>query len=146
MAQPPPPKSDIDLLDAWRAGDPRAGNELFNRHFDSVCRFFANKAGNEVDDLIQRTFLACVEGRDRFRGDASFRGYLFGVARNVLHARLQRLVDVGLLERRPYQERPVRHEYRLTGRGGTTETSATTTSASIRWSSRSTTSGPGPAC
>jgi len=85
MTSPPPPaKSDIDLLDAWRAGDPRAGNELFNRHFDSVCRFFANKAANEVDDLIQRTFLACVEGRDRFRGDASFRGYLFGVARNVL--------------------------------------------------------------
>lgn len=84
MTDAPPAKSDIDLLDAWRDGDPRAGNELFNRHFDSVCRFFANKAANEVDDLIQRTFLACVEGRDRFRGDASFRGYLFGVARNVL--------------------------------------------------------------
>lgn len=84
MAQDPPAKSDIDLLEGWRGGDARAGNELFNRHFDSVCRFFANKAPNEVDDLIQRTFLACVEGRDRFRGDASFRGYLFGVARNVL--------------------------------------------------------------
>jgi RNA polymerase sigma factor (sigma-70 family) len=95
MAQPPTAKSDIDLLDAWRAGDSRAGNELFNRHFDSVCRFFANKAANEVDDLIQRTFLACVEGRDRFRGDASFRGYLFGVARNVLrrHYRDKRYHD-----------------------------------------------------
>lgn len=79
-----PAKSDIELLDSWRDGDARAGNELFNRHFDSVCRFFANKAPSEVDDLIQRTFLACVEGRDRFRGEASFRGYLFGVARNVL--------------------------------------------------------------
>ncbi len=76
--------SDFDLLEAWRAGDPGAGNELFNRHFDSICRFFANKASDEVDDLIQKTFLACVEGKERFRGDASFRGYLFGVARNVL--------------------------------------------------------------
>ena len=84
MADPGPTKSDVELLDEWRDGDARAGNELFNRHFDSVCRFFANKAPNEVDDLIQRTFLACVEGRDRYRGDASFRGYLFGVARNVL--------------------------------------------------------------
>jgi RNA polymerase sigma-70 factor (ECF subfamily) len=84
MDDVPPAKSDIELLDSWRDGDSRAGNELFNRHFDSVCRFFANKAPNEVDDLIQRTFLACVEGRDRFRGEASFRGYLFGVARNVL--------------------------------------------------------------
>ena len=84
MAAPPTARVDVELLDAWRDGDTRAGNELFHRHFDSVCRFFANKAPNEVDDLIQRTFLACVEGRDRFRGDASFRGYLFGVARNVL--------------------------------------------------------------
>lgn len=84
MAPPAQAKADIELLDDWRDGDQKAGNELFNRHFDSVCRFFANKAPNEVDDLIQRTFLACVEGRDRYRGDASFRGYLFGVARNVL--------------------------------------------------------------
>lgn len=84
MTPGPAAQSDLELLDAWRAGDQRAGNELFNRHFDSICRFFANKAPAEVDDLIQRTFLACIEGRDRYRGDASFRGYLFGVARNVL--------------------------------------------------------------
>jgi DNA-binding HxlR family transcriptional regulator len=40
-----------------------------------------------------------------------------GVARNVLAARLQRLVDTGLLERQPYGERPVRHEYRLSEEG-----------------------------
>lgn len=95
MSSDPPPKSDLELLEAWRDGDARSGNELFNRHFDSVCRFFANKAPNEVDDLIQRTFLACVEGRDRYRGEASFRGYLFGVARNVLrrHYRDKRYHD-----------------------------------------------------
>jgi RNA polymerase sigma-70 factor (ECF subfamily) len=77
-------RGDGELLDAWREGDKAAGNELFNRHFDSICRFFANKVSSDVDDLIQKTFLACVEGRDRFRGDASFRAYLFGVARNVV--------------------------------------------------------------
>jgi DNA-binding HxlR family transcriptional regulator len=40
-----------------------------------------------------------------------------GVARNVLAARLERLVGEGILERLPYQERPVRHEYRLTDKG-----------------------------
>ncbi len=40
-----------------------------------------------------------------------------GIARNVLAARLDRLVEHGLMERRPYQERPVRHEYRLTDQG-----------------------------
>src|SRR5262245_8950849 len=40
-----------------------------------------------------------------------------GVARNVLTARLQRLVDEGILERRPYSERPQRYEYFLTEKG-----------------------------
>jgi DNA-binding HxlR family transcriptional regulator len=40
-----------------------------------------------------------------------------GVARNVLAARLERLVEEGILERRPYSESPPRHEYFLTGKG-----------------------------
>jgi DNA-binding HxlR family transcriptional regulator len=40
-----------------------------------------------------------------------------GVARNVLTDRLNTLVDAGVLERVQYQERPVRHEYRLTEMG-----------------------------
>jgi DNA-binding HxlR family transcriptional regulator len=40
-----------------------------------------------------------------------------GVARNVLAARLDRLVAEEILEKIPYQERPLRHEYRLTPKG-----------------------------
>ncbi len=40
-----------------------------------------------------------------------------GIARNVLTDRLNYLVDTGILERRQYQDRPVRHEYRLTQMG-----------------------------
>lgn len=40
-----------------------------------------------------------------------------GVSRKVLTERLRLLVDVGVLAREPYQDRPVRHEYRLTPRG-----------------------------
>ena len=76
--------SDVELLEAWRGGDRRAGEQLFERHYDAVSRFFRNKLEFGVDDLIQRTFLACVEGRERLRGEASFRTYLFAVARNLL--------------------------------------------------------------
>jgi RNA polymerase sigma-70 factor (ECF subfamily) len=82
--------SDYDLLDAWRGGDTEAGNRLFERHFDSVCRFFRNKVADGVDDHIQRTFLACVESRDAFRGEASFRTYLFTLARNTLYAHFKK--------------------------------------------------------
>jgi DNA-binding HxlR family transcriptional regulator len=40
-----------------------------------------------------------------------------GIARNVLAERLDSLVERGVLERRAYQERPLRHEYRLTEKG-----------------------------
>ncbi len=40
-----------------------------------------------------------------------------GIARNVLNARLQKLIDQGVLERVAYQERPPRYEYRLTEKG-----------------------------
>jgi DNA-binding HxlR family transcriptional regulator len=57
--------------------------------------------------------------RDVFLGTYRFeelqRG--LGVARNVLQTRLERLVDEGILRRVQYQERPLRHEYRLTRKG-----------------------------
>ncbi|HSY40206.1 MAG TPA: helix-turn-helix domain-containing protein, partial [Polyangia bacterium] len=40
-----------------------------------------------------------------------------GVARNVLAARLDRLLAEDVLQKVPYQERPPRYEYRLTEKG-----------------------------
>lgn len=40
-----------------------------------------------------------------------------GIARRVLAERLAKLVDNGILEKRPYQDRPVRYEYTLTSKG-----------------------------
>jgi RNA polymerase sigma-70 factor (ECF subfamily) len=79
-----PVDEDLELLTAWRAGDRVAGEALLARHFDAVCRFFHNKVGDDAADLIQQTFLALCEGRERYRGEAGFRGYVLGVARNLL--------------------------------------------------------------
>lgn len=76
--------TDEELLEAWRRGSTAAGEDLFERHFDAVMRFFRNKLDEGPEELVQRTFLACIESRDRFRGDASFRTFLFSVAHNVL--------------------------------------------------------------
>jgi DNA-binding HxlR family transcriptional regulator len=56
--------------------------------------------------------------RDAFLGVRRFDDFQshLGIARNVLNARLNRLVDEGLLRRVPYQERPERFEYRLTSK------------------------------
>ncbi len=93
---------DFQLLVEWREGDRQAGNALLQRHFDSLYRFFRNKLDSDVDDLIQRSFLACVESKEKFRGDGSFRAYLFTVSRNELYQHFvrngrgqRRQVDMG---------------------------------------------------
>jgi RNA polymerase sigma-70 factor (ECF subfamily) len=80
---------DLVLLAQWCAGDRDAGQALFARHFREIYRFFEHKVGGDADDLAQRTFLACVAGRERFRGMSSFRTYLFAIARHQLYEHLR---------------------------------------------------------
>jgi len=99
---------DADLLRAWAEGDDRAGNELVERYFDSVYRYFAGRLANESDitDLAQKTFLACVEKRAGWDGVQRFKPYLLGIARNqlLMHQRYHNVrrgeVAVGSVQQR----------------------------------------------
>jgi DNA-binding HxlR family transcriptional regulator len=64
-----------------------------------------------------------------------------GVSRKVLAARLAGLVDRGVLERRAYQERPVRHDYELTAKG---KELAVVLMALMAWGDRWTAGDAGP--
>ncbi len=57
--------------------------------------------------------------RDAFLGATRFEQFQksLDIAPNMLTRRLAALVEAGLLERRPYSDRPPRHEYVLTERG-----------------------------
>lgn len=61
-----------------------------------------------------------------FMGVRRFDGFIAmtGMARSLLADRLGRLEACGVLERRPYQDRPVRYEYHLTPMGQDLESSA----------------------
>lgn len=83
--------TDLELLDAWRAGDSRAGSDLFDRYVAPIHGFFDGKVPDHVvDDLVQRAFLACAEARERFVEGTTFRAYVFAVARNVLYGHYRR--------------------------------------------------------
>jgi DNA-binding HxlR family transcriptional regulator len=73
--------------------------------------------------------------REAFYGARRFEQFQrqLGLSRNVLTQRLDRLVAEGMLERVPYQERPLRHEYRLTEKG---RDFFTVLAAMIRWGDR----------
>ncbi|MGI5219348.1 winged helix-turn-helix transcriptional regulator [Nocardia sp. CA-290969] len=70
-----------------------------------------------VDVIGERWTLLIL--RDLFAGISRFEDLRrdLGVAPNVLTDRLQRLEEHGIISRHKYQDRPVRFEYHLTGKG-----------------------------
>jgi RNA polymerase sigma factor (sigma-70 family) len=83
--------ADLALLERWRGGDERAGQDLFARYFAELYAFLEHKAGDAGAELTQRVFLACLTARERFRGDSSFRTFLFAIARHELYRHLRSL-------------------------------------------------------
>lgn len=82
--------SDAELLVRWRAGDSTAADELFARHMVAVARVFRFKADDVLDDLIQDTFLVCLERRDIVIAEAGLRPFLLGVAYNLLRRHFEK--------------------------------------------------------
>lgn len=89
---------DLELVARWQQGDRAAAEQLFERHFDSIYRFFASKVRGGVEDLVQETFLACVTGRERFAAANSFRAFLLGTARNILFTHYRKLGRAPLVD------------------------------------------------
>ena len=83
--------TDAQLLDRWAAGDTAACRLLLDRYFEGLARFFRNKVSCGVEDLIQQTLMTCVRRRDALRDRASFRAYLYTVARRLVHDHCRRL-------------------------------------------------------
>src|SRR5438445_13490729 len=86
---------------------------MLGRTYDSqVC-----SVAGSLELVGERWTLLIV--RDAFMGARRFEDFQrrTGMARNVLTARLSRLVEDGIFKRVLYQEHPSRYEYRLTEKG-----------------------------
>jgi RNA polymerase sigma-70 factor (ECF subfamily) len=68
------------LLNRWRAGDCAAGDELVRMCRPVLRWFFIQRTTENVDELVQRTLVACVQALDQFEGRSSFKTFLLGIA------------------------------------------------------------------
>src|SRR4051794_10879528 len=76
---------DQELIARWKAGDERAATELVERHASALARFAVSSGErNDVDELVQDTFVRAFQSLDGFRGDSSFRTWLFTIERRLL--------------------------------------------------------------
>ena len=76
---------DGGLIDRWKAGDQRAASAIVERHAEALARF-AGRLGvtEDVDELVQDTFIRAFSAIDSFRADSSLRTWLFTIERRLV--------------------------------------------------------------
>jgi RNA polymerase sigma-70 factor (ECF subfamily) len=73
------------LIEQWKAGDQRAATLLVERHAEALARF-AVKLGvrDDIDEVVQDTFVRAFAALDQFRSDSSLRTWLFTIERRLI--------------------------------------------------------------
>jgi RNA polymerase sigma-70 factor (ECF subfamily) len=88
---PAPNPDDGELIARYRAGERRAFDELVARHEKAIfgVAVRALRDQGEAEDVTQRAFVQAFRRLDGFRGNASFRTWLYRIALNLVatHAR-----------------------------------------------------------
>ncbi len=91
-------RSDEQLMLAFQKGDTQAFEMLLTRHEKGVYGFALRMLGDSMlaEEVAQESFLRIIQSASRYRAKASFRNYLYRIARNLC---------VDLLRKRPREPR-----------------------------------------
>jgi RNA polymerase sigma-70 factor (ECF subfamily) len=88
---------DRGLVERWLAGDQRAATTLVERHAQALARFAVSVGvRDDVDEVVQDTFVRAFRSLQDFRGDSSLRTWLFTIERRLVldrHRARQRRPD-----------------------------------------------------
>jgi RNA polymerase sigma-70 factor (ECF subfamily) len=79
------------LVERFRGGDAHALTALFEMHVDRVYAYALHILGSREDaeEVVSEAFLRAFRRAADFRGEAPFRGWVFGIARNLCRDRLR---------------------------------------------------------
>jgi RNA polymerase sigma factor (sigma-70 family) len=77
---------DALLVSRVRSGDEEALSALYRRYVQAIYRFvYAQVRDHDTaEDLTSDTFAKMLHGLEGFRGDASFKNWLYQIARNAV--------------------------------------------------------------
>jgi len=75
---------DLRLIEEFRRGDSDSLETLIEGHWKKVFNFCWRLLGNREDaeEATQQTFIAAFRNMKKFRGDSSFKTWLFSIALN----------------------------------------------------------------
>lgn len=97
------PKTDSELVEAFRHGDATGFNELVRRYQERVYWIARRVIGTheDADDIVQDVFVRVYESLKDFRGDSSFYTWIYRIAMNLS---LNTLRKKRIKEMLPYDE------------------------------------------
>jgi RNA polymerase sigma-70 factor (ECF subfamily) len=77
--------AEAHLVDRARAGDGRSFEMLFDRYYDMIHAFAYRfcLVETEADDIAQETFIRAARSLPAFRGEASFKNWLYRIAHHA---------------------------------------------------------------
>jgi RNA polymerase sigma-70 factor (ECF subfamily) len=76
---------DVQLIARWQRGDQRAATGIVERHAQALARYAASQGvRDEVDELVQDTFVRAFNSLAAFRADSSLRTWLFTILKRLV--------------------------------------------------------------
>lgn len=77
--------TDLELIERWKRGDSRAATLIVERHADALARYASSQGEREeLDELVQDTFVRAFGSLENFRGESALRTWLFTIARRLI--------------------------------------------------------------
>jgi RNA polymerase sigma-70 factor (ECF subfamily) len=77
--------TDLELIERWKRGDSRAATLIVERHADALARYASSQGErDELDELVQDTFVRAFGSLENFRGESALRTWLFTIARRLI--------------------------------------------------------------
>jgi len=109
-------KSDLDLLNLVRRGDPVGATGLFEKYAEALLRFSDRMLSNraEAEEITQEVFLKMITRVEQYDGRAAVSSWLFAIAANACRDRLRRtrravIVPLESVAEAPSKAEPVDH-------------------------------------
>jgi len=80
--------SDEELAKRAAAGDSKAFESLYEKYFTRIYRFCAwqTHTTEDAEDITQQVMIAIAESIGNFRGQASFKNWVYAIAKNHVFA------------------------------------------------------------
>ncbi len=76
---------DQTLIERWRGGDERAATAIVERHAPALARFALSLGvRDDINELVQDTFVRAFGALDSFRADSALRTWLFTIERRLV--------------------------------------------------------------